>query len=226
MAIGIADEHVQLAAVASSFMKRHGDRASARAALEAGAEELPEFWDDLRELGWLGLHLPEEYGGSGYGLEELAVVVAELGRSIAAGPYVPCVIAGAVIAGAGSPELKQRLLPGLADGSKLAGIALESQLELREGALHGSVEAVVGGGLAGVFVLAAGDDVVIVDAGAAGVSAAARKNLDPSRRSVQVTVDGAAADVLAGSPPAADRRGPVCVRCRGRRHGSGMRRTG
>ncbi len=123
MAIGIADEHVQLAAVASSFMKRHGERASARVALEAEAEELPEFWDDLRELGWLGLHLPEEYGGSGYGLEELAVVVEQLGRAIAAGPYVPCVIAGAVIAGAGSDELKQRLLPGLADGSLLAGVA-------------------------------------------------------------------------------------------------------
>ena len=101
MAIGISDEHVQLVEVAASFMDRHGDRASARAALEADTEELPEFWDDLRKLGWLGLHLPEEYGGSGYGLEELAVVVEELGRAIAAGPFVPCVIAGAVIAGAG-----------------------------------------------------------------------------------------------------------------------------
>jgi hypothetical protein len=42
MAIGIADEHVQLAAVASSFMKRHGERTSARVALEAETEELPE----------------------------------------------------------------------------------------------------------------------------------------------------------------------------------------
>src|SRR5579871_6101841 len=117
MAIGISDEHVQLASVASSFMKRYGDRASARVALEAEADALPEFWDALRETGWLGLHLPEEFGGSGYGLEELLVVVEELGRSIAAGPYVPSVIASAVIAGAGSDELKQRLLPGLADGS-------------------------------------------------------------------------------------------------------------
>jgi hypothetical protein len=199
MAIGIADEHVQLAAVASSFMKRHGDRASARAALEAEAESLPEFWDDLRELGWLGLHLPEEYGGSGYGLEELSVVVEELGRSIAAGPYVPCVIAGAVIAAAGSDELKQRLLPGLAEGSLLAGIALDSQLEVRGGAAHGLVEAVVGGGLAGVFVLAAGDDVLIVDASASGAQASSLKNLDPSRRSVQLTLDGAPADVLPGA---------------------------
>ena len=40
---------------------------------------LPPFWDDLVGLGWLGLHVPEEHGGSGYGLEELVVVVEELG---------------------------------------------------------------------------------------------------------------------------------------------------
>ena len=199
MAIGIADEHVQLAAVASSFMKRHGERTSARVALEAETEELPEFWDDLRELGWLGLHLPEEYGGSGYGLEELAVVVEELGRALAAGPYVPCVIAGAVIAASGSDEAKQRLLPGLADGSLLAGVALDSALEVRDGKVSGLVEAVVGGGLAGLYVLAAGDDVVLVDAGAAGATVSPLKNLDPSRRSVQLTLDGAPADVLPGA---------------------------
>ena len=208
MAIAIADEHVQLAAVASSFMKRHGERTSARLALEAATEELPEFWDDLRELGWLGLHLPEEYGGSGYGLEELAVVVEELGRAIAAGPYVPCAIAGAVIAAAGSDEVKQRLLPGLADGSTLAGIAVDGQLEVRDGAdsadsagktVNGLVEAVLGGGLADLFVLTAGDDVVLVDAGASGVQRSALKNLDPSRRSVQLTLDGAPAEVLPGA---------------------------
>src|SRR4051812_42699659 len=177
MAIGIADEHVQLAAVASSFMKRHGERTSARVALEAETEELPEFWDDLRELGWLGLHLPEEYGGSGYGLEELAVVVEELGRALAAGPYLPCVIAGAVIAASGSDEAKQRLLPGLADGSLLAGVALDSALEVRDGKVSGLVEAVVGGGLAVLYVLAAGDDVVLVDAGAAGATVSPLKNL-------------------------------------------------
>jgi alkylation response protein AidB-like acyl-CoA dehydrogenase len=199
MAIGIADEHVQLVEVAASFMDRHGDRASARAALEAEAEELPEFWDELRKLGWLGLHLPEEFGGSGYGLEELAVVVEELGRAIAAGPFVPCVIAGAVIAGAGSGELKQRLLPGLADGSLLAGVALDSQLEVRGAAAHGLAPAVVSGGLAGIFVLPAGDDVVIVDASTSGVQTAALPNLDPSRRAVQLTLDGAPVEVLPGA---------------------------
>jgi alkylation response protein AidB-like acyl-CoA dehydrogenase len=198
MAIAIADEHVQLAAVASSFMKRHGDRESARAALEADADELPDFWDDLRELGWLGLHLPEEYGGAGYGLPELLVVVEELGRAIAAGPYLPCVIAGAVIAGAGSEELKQRLLPGLADGSTVAGVALDSELGLRDGKLHGSAEAVIGAGVAGVVLVPVGDDVALADVSDPGITLVAVKNLDPSRRSVRLTADAAAAELIPG----------------------------
>ena len=49
-------------------------------------EALPAFWAELADLGWLGLHMPEEHGGSGYGLEELVVVVEELGRAVAPGP--------------------------------------------------------------------------------------------------------------------------------------------
>ena len=201
MAIAIADEHVQLVAVASSFMKRHGDRASARVALEADAEELPEFWDDLRELGWLGLHLPEEYGGSGFGLEELAVVVEELGRadrrrarSCPASSRVP----SSPAAGSHGAEAA-RCCPGWPTVRCSRGIALDSELEVRGGAVQGSVEAVVGGGLAGIFVLPAGDDVVIVDASAAGVETVPLPNLDPSRRSVQLTLDGAPAEVLPGA---------------------------
>jgi alkylation response protein AidB-like acyl-CoA dehydrogenase len=198
MAIGIAEEHGQLAAVASDFLKRHGGRESARLALEAVDDVLPAFWDDLREVGWLGLHLPEQYGGSGYGLAELAIVVEALGYSVAAGPYVPSVIASALIAKAGSPALHQRLLPGLADGSLIGAVALDSSLEVRDGRLYGSAEAVVAGGLANVYVLALGDDVVVLEAGE-GITAVVPSNLDPSRRSAQLRVDGASAEVLAGA---------------------------
>ena len=62
-------------------------------------EKLPEFWDALAEPGWLGLHVDEAYGGAGYGLVEQAVVLEELGRAGAPGPYVPTAIAAAVLAG-------------------------------------------------------------------------------------------------------------------------------
>ncbi|MCW2548644.1 MAG: putative acyl-CoA dehydrogenase [Mycobacterium sp.] len=199
MAIGIAEEHGELAAVAADFMKRHGGRESARLALEATDDVLPAFWDDLCGVGWLGLHLSEQYGGSGYGLAELVVVVEELGASMAAGPYVPSVIASAVIAGAAPEELRQQLLPELADGSLIAGIALDSELELRDGLVYGSVAACVSGGQASVFVLPLGDDVVVLGKAAGGIEVSVPKNLDPSRRSAQLTIEGARAEVLVGA---------------------------
>src|ERR1700756_3818981 len=100
MSIAITDDHRALAETASAFLGKHGARGAARALLEAESDPLPAFWRDLNDLGWTGLHLPEEYGGSGFGLPELVVVVEELGRNVAPGPFVPTVIASAVIASA------------------------------------------------------------------------------------------------------------------------------
>ena len=97
---------------------------------------VPPFWGDLAALGWLGLHLPEARGGSGFGLPELVVVVEELGRAVAPGPFVPTVIASAVIDAAGSEALAGRLLPGLADGSVLGGVAVSSDVTVRAGGLR------------------------------------------------------------------------------------------
>ena len=87
MSIAISEDHRALADTASDFLRRKDARAGARALLTAGSESLPSWWGDLAELGWLGLHLPEAHGGSGYSLEELVVVVEELGRAVAPGPF-------------------------------------------------------------------------------------------------------------------------------------------
>src|SRR4051812_33301219 len=107
MPIAITDDHRELAGVARSFLD--GRLAAARALLpsasgETPAEVLPADWPKLAGLGWLGLHVPEEYGGEGAGLPELAVVLEELGRVVAPGPFLPTVLASAVIAEAGSDE--------------------------------------------------------------------------------------------------------------------------
>ena len=88
-----------------------------RAGLELGPEELPPFWSELARQGWLGLHLPEQHGGEGYGLPELAVVLEELGRACVPGPFLPTVLAGAAVATWGGERLRARLLPGLGAGS-------------------------------------------------------------------------------------------------------------
>jgi alkylation response protein AidB-like acyl-CoA dehydrogenase len=199
MSLAITDDHRALADTASDFLAKHGSRAAARALLEAPTEGLPPFWDDLRALGWLGLHVPEEHGGSGYGLPELVVVVEELGRAVAPGPFVPTVIAGAVLAAAAPADIAAQHLPGLAGGDTTGAAALGGDVELRDGAAHGSAGVVLGGGLADILLVPAGDDVAVVDVRGEGVRVEVPANLDPTRRSARVTLDGVPVQVLPGA---------------------------
>src|SRR5579875_2919086 len=117
MGIALTDDHRELAEVARAFLTSQKARWAARSLLDSVDESRPPFWQNLVELGWLGLHIGEEYGGSGYCLPELVVVTEELGRAVAPGPFVPTVVTSAVIAREGSAEQKTRLLPGLIDGT-------------------------------------------------------------------------------------------------------------
>jgi alkylation response protein AidB-like acyl-CoA dehydrogenase len=198
MSIAITDEHRALADTASDFLAKHESRHAARALLEAGAEPMPGFWGDLAALGWLGLHLPEAHGGSGYSLEELVVVVEEMGRAVAPGPFVPTVITSAVIAATGDDDVKAQLLHGLADGSVTGAVALGGSVTVSGGKASGSAGAVLGGGLAQVLLVTTGDDVAVVQV-SDGVSVDVPANLDPTRRSARVTLDGAPCTLLPGA---------------------------
>jgi alkylation response protein AidB-like acyl-CoA dehydrogenase len=206
MAIALTDDHRELSEVARGFLTAQKVRAAARELLDSPDESRPLFWNDLAQLGWLGLHVAEEYGGSGYGLPELVVVVEELGRAVAPGPFVPTVVASAVVDHAGSADQKSRLLPGLIDGSVVAGVGFGGHLAVDGGRVSGSAGVVLGAGLADLLVLAAGDDVLVLDRGRAGVSVEVPDNLDRTRRSGRVTltdVEVSDDDVLAGARAAA-----------------------
>ena len=198
MSIAITDEHRALAQTVSDFLDKNGARAAARALLDAEREELPSFWREVGELGWLGLAVPEEHGGSGFGLPELVIVAEEMGRAVAPGPFVPTVTASAVIAAAGSPQVQARLLPGLADGSSVGAAALGGDVRVSGGTASGSAGVVLGGHLADVLVVSAGDDIAIVNCRDGGVSVQVPANLDPARRSARVTLDGAPAEIVPG----------------------------
>jgi len=98
MPIGVSEEHEALGRSVRRWVEAHTPPEVVRAGLELGREELPPFWSELARQGWLGLHLPEQHGGEGYGLPELAVVLEELGRACVPGPFLPTVLAGAAIA--------------------------------------------------------------------------------------------------------------------------------
>src|SRR6202453_2543445 len=171
MGIALTDDHRELAEVARGFLTSQKARAAARSLLDAPEEERPPFWPGIVELGWLGLHIDEDHGGSGYGLPELVVVIDELGRAVVPGPFVPTVIASAVIAKDATAEQKSRLLPGLIDGTVTAGIGLDGQVRLNDGVADGDAGVVFGAGLGDLLLIAAGDDVLVVECGRSGVSA-------------------------------------------------------
>lgn len=202
MGIALTDDHRELAGVARSFLTSQKARWAARSLLDAHDEARPAFWQNLVDLGWLGLHIDELHGGSGFGLPELVVVVEELGRAVAPGPFVPTVIASAVIAKDGSTQQKSRLLPGLIDGTVTAGIGLNGQVGVAGGAASGDAGVVLGAGLAELLLIAAGEDVLLLERDRAGVSVEVPDNLDPTRRSGRVRLENVTVgpeDVLAGA---------------------------
>ena len=202
MPIAIAEDHRQLASVARSFLDKHAAISAARSCLDAAEPGLPPFWGDLAELGWLGLHVDEALGGSGFGLLELAVVLEELGRAVAPGPFLPTVIASASLAEAGADRQRRRWLPGLVDGSMTAGVGLVGGPSIREdGGLSGRWPMVLGAGLADLLLLAAGEDLVLVDRHQDNVRIEMRENLDPTCPAHTVVLSAVALadeDVIAG----------------------------
>src|SRR5262245_61228402 len=137
MPIGVTEEHEALRAGVRRFVDTHIPPAVTRAALDAEKESLPAFWDGVTEPGWLGLHVSEAHGGAGFGFVEQAVVLEELGRAAAPGPYVPTVLAAAVLDAAGGAAAEE-WLPRLVSGAVTGAVVL------------GSGEPVLAGGLAAV----------------------------------------------------------------------------
>lgn len=84
----------------------------------------PSLWKKVAELGWLGIPLPEAYGGAGLGILELTLIAEEMGKTLAPLPLLPTVVMGAMaLLDGGSEEQKQRILPRVASGDTLLTMA-------------------------------------------------------------------------------------------------------
>ncbi len=199
MSIAITDDHRALADTVSDLLTQRKSLSFARALLDGAPETSPAFYGEAAELGWLGLHLPEQYGGSGYGLQEAVVIAEELGRGLASGTFIASIIAGAVINACGTDEQKARLLPGLADGSVKAGVALGGDVQAAAGAFTGNAGTTLSAGLADLIVVGVGTDVAVIAANAPGVTVTVPANLDLTRQSGRVSLNGASGDVLVGA---------------------------
>jgi alkylation response protein AidB-like acyl-CoA dehydrogenase len=200
--IAIGTEHRELAGVARSFLADHQARAQHRAALDAADDELPGLWKQVADLGWLGLHLPERVGGSGYGLTELGIVLEELGRVVAPGPFLPTVIAAAVVAASLPGPEADGLLRELADGTSACGLGLSGSLRRTGSTIDGDAGVVLAATVADLLLLRLHDDMVVVPRVHDRVTVTATPSLDKSRRVGRVTVTGlpvAEVTVLSGA---------------------------
>jgi len=83
-----------------------------------------EVWKKMAELGWMGLIIPEEYGGMGYTFQDLVVLLEEIGRNILPGPLIATITSTFLILEAGTEEQKKELLPKIAQGELILTTAL------------------------------------------------------------------------------------------------------
>ncbi len=133
MSIAISHEHEEQRATLRRWLESHCPPSVPRTLLDAEVEELQPIWKELSAQGWLGIHVPEEFGGEGFGLLELAVLLEETGRAMVPGPLLPTVAASALVCEAASPDQASLLVPGLVDGSTPAGTSFgDSALDVSE----------------------------------------------------------------------------------------------
>jgi alkylation response protein AidB-like acyl-CoA dehydrogenase len=210
VAIGIQEEHEELRSAVRGWSESRCPPAVTRAALDADEDHLPPFWSELGSQGTLGIHLPEEFGGQGAGMVELAVVAEELGRVAAPGPWSTTSVVAAVVAWSGGPLLAKDVLPGLADGTTPASLVVPvgapdgtaqapSGLRARSGpdgglTVSGTATPILNGATVSTVLVPVDHDGVIrwalIDRGEA-VTVEPVSSFDPSRRSARWVLDEA-----------------------------------
>ncbi|MFD3749245.1 acyl-CoA dehydrogenase [Streptomyces cyaneofuscatus] len=212
--IGITEEHRALAHSVRGWLARAVPPGEVRKLLDAGSPApcgvRPAYWEALAGQGLTGIHLPEEYGGGGGGLLDLAVVLEEAAYGSLPGPYLATALTGAVVrraAGAGAGhlvrgplrDLVRDLLRGLAAGERTAALALAPGTLTATPAdgghrLDGAAPPVLSGEAADLLLLPAADASggvlwFLVDAGAEGLTVRPHRSVDPTRPTAEVRAD-------------------------------------
>ena len=160
-------------------------------ATEAGYER--EAWKKLnRELGLTAIHIPESYGGGGFGFGELGIVLEEMGRSLLCAPYLSSVMAATAILNAGNEAHKRALLPGIASGEVTAALAFDeppgaNPTVANGGSITGTKRYVLDGHTADLIVVLAGNSLYTVAGTAGGLERTPLKTMDETRKLAKLT---------------------------------------
>ena len=216
MNFDFSDEQKQMRDEARKFLAEKCPPKAVRAVLDGNATHDKDLWKGLAGMGFLGVAIPEEFGGAGAGHLELCVIAEEMGRALAPVPFSSTVyLAAEAILLAGSAAQKKKWLPAIASGEAIGTLALFEgkgnpspeaiKLTASGGSLNGVKKPVPDGAIADFAVVAArtgstGRDsdisLFLVDLKAGGVEAKALTNLDPSRGQAELTFRNCKAEPL------------------------------
>jgi acyl-CoA dehydrogenase len=206
--IGLSEEQAQLIDIAQSFCRDKSpiDQVRHLLADETGFDL--KIWQEIADLGWLGIGVPETFGGIGLGLGEVVPIVEQMGRTLLTLPFVSTVLATQAILVGGRTEQKEKFLPALASGTaaslalcennadwdlqNISCTAVKAEAGL---VLSGHKYLVTDAPLAELFIVSVVHDgkpsLVIVPRAALAETAMTReKVIDDTRRSYAIDLDG------------------------------------
>jgi hypothetical protein len=216
MNFDFSDDQKQLRDQARKFLAEKCPPKAVRAVLDGKAPYDKELWKGLAEMGFLGVAIPEEFGGAGAGHLELCVIAEEMGRALAPVPFSSTVyLAAEALLLAGSDAQKKKWLPKIASGEAIGTLALFEgtgnpspkaiKLAAKGGALNGMKKPVPDGALADFAVVAARTgssgresdiSLFLVDMKGGGVEIKELTNVDPTRGQAEVTFKNCKAEPL------------------------------
>ena len=125
MQFSFTDEQEDFRGILRRFLTARSPSTEVRKLMATDAGWDRGNWKKLNEeLGLTAVHIPEEYGGQGFGCVELGIVLEEMGRALLCAPYFSSVVLGATaILNAGTDAQKRKLLPSIATGDTIATLA-------------------------------------------------------------------------------------------------------
>ncbi|MEZ0357104.1 acyl-CoA dehydrogenase [Mycobacterium sp. SA01] len=190
MSATITDEQFAARELVRSWAASSGALAAVRDVDHGTPDAWRPVYRGLAELGLFGVAVAEEAGGAGGSIQDLCAMVEEAARALVPGPVATTAVATLVVTDAD-------LLEALASGEATAGLALAADLRKDGDQISGTADFVLGADTSGVLLLPVGDEVVVVDAGADGVSVELLAATDFSRPLGRVTLNSVPATTLA-----------------------------
>jgi len=209
----LSEEQQMLQQTVAQLLEQECPPTRLREIFESESGHDPALWKNLVEMGVAGLIIPEEHGGAGLAMLDLALAAETLGYGGAPGPFLGHALASVAILMGGSEEQQREWLPRLATGDALGTVALgegggvwlpEEWALAGATTLDGAKAAVPHPDLADVIVVGiAGGGLALVTADAAGLGFDPTPGVDRARRLASVTFSGTPCEVLPDGQAAA-----------------------